>query len=229
KYMWRGRFVWTRVLFWMVRVHLLYETGRLDATPLDASLFVPVTGTDLIDSCTFWFKWFLYANIVTRVTISGILIMRVYVMYGCRRDLLIILCTLFVVELIAETVIFVESLLFVLALVKFIQQLRPETHTPRLMAVLLMDSLLYFIGALCAILINFIAWMNEVQLDMSVHRLTVAVNSLLGCHMLVRPIRLKRLQSILVTLTAEHPKRRKNSPPILYNRSVGIVARGHDV
>ncbi|PCH37113.1 hypothetical protein WOLCODRAFT_146538 [Wolfiporia cocos MD-104 SS10] len=219
KYMWRGRFVWSRVLFWMNRY---WPIANLIFDNFVMASFSNSAGPSV---CTFWFRWFLYANIVTRISISGIAIMRVYVMYDCRRSLLIILCTLFVGELVAETAVFVmvvynmhdrhghhrklftgcipghvvpwawsywipilsfESLLFVLALVKVIQQLCTKTHTPRLMVLLLRDSLLYFTGVLCAILCNFFTWkMGSEALFYGFMPVTIAINSLLGCHMLL--------------------------------------------
>lgn len=100
-YMWRGRFVWTRMLFWLNRywplLNLVFDNITLATTNV----------TD-VPFCTFWWRWFMYATIISRISISGILILRLYVIYRCNRKLLLILCTLFAAELSIECVLLVK-------------------------------------------------------------------------------------------------------------------------
>ncbi|KAF9807899.1 hypothetical protein IEO21_08038 [Rhodonia placenta] len=82
-YMWRGRFVWTRMLFWLTSVeHMLYAVDRTGIGPLATTN-------------------------VTDVPVR-ILILRLYVIYRCNRKLLLILCTLFAAELSIECVLLVK-------------------------------------------------------------------------------------------------------------------------
>ncbi|KAI0954183.1 hypothetical protein AcV7_007485 [Taiwanofungus camphoratus] len=98
RYMWEGRFVWTRVLFWMNRywpmANLIFD-----------NIILGVAHPSDIELCSFWFKWFFYANMTTRVCISAILILRLHVMFNCDRRLLITLCALFCAEFAAESTI----------------------------------------------------------------------------------------------------------------------------
>ncbi|KAH9923853.1 uncharacterized protein B0H18DRAFT_955698 [Fomitopsis serialis] len=172
-----------------------------------ASTAFPWLSSPVYLSCNFWYQWFLYANFIMRISMSGILIMRLYLMYRCNRTLLITLCAMLIVELAIETTLIAEviyglkgrfnatdiilpadslistcvadgikkwawaywvpvmvweSLLLALSLYRSAQQAREEAGTPRLMVVLLRDSVLYFGGALASILANFIVWKAQV-------------------------------------------------------------------
>ncbi|KAF9804284.1 hypothetical protein IEO21_09438 [Rhodonia placenta] len=99
EYMWRGRFVWPRLLFWLIRQHLCVLRQTL-------AMLSRVTYASVIDNrCTFWWRWFMYATIITRISISAILILRLHVVYKCNRKLSLGLCALFVAELSVECVI----------------------------------------------------------------------------------------------------------------------------
>ena len=51
-----------------------------------------------------------------------------------------------------------ESVLFLLAVAKSVQVARSESNTPRILAILLRDSVLYFGGVIAVILTNLIIW-----------------------------------------------------------------------
>ena len=51
-----------------------------------------------------------------------------------------------------------ESTLFVLAIIKAVQAGRNELHTPKILVVLLRDSVAYFGGILAIILTNLVIW-----------------------------------------------------------------------
>lgn len=72
-----------------------------------------------------------------------------------------------------------EALLLVLSLYKSAQLAKEEEGTPRLMVVILRDSILYFGGALATILANFIIWRVQVRTLCSIRRVLVRSNMLL--------------------------------------------------
>ncbi|KZT02781.1 uncharacterized protein LAESUDRAFT_660846 [Laetiporus sulphureus 93-53] len=96
EFMWRGRFVWTRILYFAVIVVVLRQIPILPCG-MERRLLNIV--------CKFWFNWFLYAYLLSRIIISAILIMRLYVMYRCDRRLLVGLCVLFLLEFATESAI----------------------------------------------------------------------------------------------------------------------------
>lgn len=51
-----------------------------------------------------------------------------------------------------------ESVLFLLAIIKSVQVARAESNTPRVLAILLRDSVLYFGGVIAVILTNLVFW-----------------------------------------------------------------------
>ena len=62
-----------------------------------------------------------------------------------------------------------ESVLFVLAIAKSIHIARSESNTPKVLTVLLRDSVLYFGGVMFVILTNLIIWAS-VRVSVSSHR-----------------------------------------------------------
>ncbi|GBE77636.1 hypothetical protein SCP_0105160 [Sparassis crispa] len=78
-----------------------------------------------------------------------------------------------------------EIILFVLALWKAVQEVRGDIRTPRLMVVLLRDSIFYF-GAACTILLtNFFVWLFRPTLLGAFVPLVTAGRSIIGCRMLL--------------------------------------------
>jgi len=99
-------------------------------------------------------------------------------------------CVPFFVEPYAWTywipVLVIESILFSLSLMKLVQQWRIDATSPYLMQVLLRDSVLYFGGALSAILTNFFVWKLKAETLFFVFIPVVMVlNSILGGRLLV--------------------------------------------
>lgn len=225
EFMWHGRFVWTRLLYFVNRyfpfINLIFD-----------NIFEATARSSDLSLCNFWYQWFLYANFIMRISMSGILIMRLYLMYRCNRTLLFTLCAMLIVELAIETTLIAEviynlkditlpaditistcvavgikkwawaywvpvmvweSLLLALSLYRSAQQAREEAGTPRLMAVLLRDSVLYFGGALASILANFIVWRAQVMaLFFALIPVNIALNSVLGCRMMLHIARAGR-------------------------------------
>ncbi|KZT64147.1 hypothetical protein DAEQUDRAFT_732999 [Daedalea quercina L-15889] len=231
EFMWRGRFVWTRILYFLNRYFPLLNLL------IDNILESTVHSSDF-STCNFWFRWFMYTIIIGRISMSGILIMRLYLMYCCNRTFLITLCVLFVIELVIESTIIGEviyalqdwalpmdittpgcaatgikpwawvywipimiweALLLALSLYRSAQQAREEAGTPRLMIILLRDSILYFGGALASILANFIVWKVQViALFFALIPVNIALNSVLGCRMMLHIARAGRKHRLAV-------------------------------
>lgn len=249
EYMWRGRFVWPRLLFWLNRYwpmfNLIYDNISLSTTYIAD-----------VPACTFWWRWFMYATIITRISISAILILRLHVVYNCNRKLSLGLCALFIAELSVECVIlakifynlqvipvfilsqlspqavhsitgcipgfiipyawaywipvlFFESILFILSAYKFLQYAREDTKSPYLMRVLLRDSIMYFGGALSAILINFVVWVLQIEtLFVAFIPIVIVANSILGCHMLLHIQKAARRHQYRARGRTQHRNRR---------------------
>ncbi|EED82563.1 predicted protein [Postia placenta Mad-698-R] len=208
EYMWRGRFVWPRLLFWLNRYwpmfNLIYD-NIYQHWPL---LALSTTYIADVPACTFWWRWFMYATIITRISISAILILRLHVVYKCNRKLSLGLCALFVAELSVECVI-LAKIFYNLQAYKFLQYAREDTKSPYLMRVLLRDSIMYFGGALSAILINFVVWVLQIEtLFVAFIPIVIVANSILGCHMLLHIQKAARRHQYRARGRTQHRNRR---------------------